>query len=122
MNTQRLTSAYADLTHGWHGVILFYVLIAAFSLLGLKRGRAGVRHYLFWPITSLFTLVGIAPILGTLHWLLEKLGLPLLGMAQALSTAILTMFGGFLGGMFWAEYNKPLKATHGRGAVVFDGP
>ena len=31
------------------------------------------------------------------------------------------MFGGFAGGMYWAARGQPLKATHGRGAVVFDG-
>jgi type IV secretory pathway TraG/TraD family ATPase VirD4 len=31
------------------------------------------------------------------------------------------MFGGIAGGMYWAARGQPLKAMHGRGAVVFDG-
>ena len=58
MNTQRLTSTYYDLTHGWRGFLLLYLLIAVFSVVGLKRGRASLRQYLFSPITSLLTLVG----------------------------------------------------------------
>jgi hypothetical protein len=44
MITQRLTTASHDLTHGWHGFLLVYALIAVFSLAGLKRGRAGAEH------------------------------------------------------------------------------
>lgn len=43
MNTQRLTSTYYDLTHGWHGLLFFYLLIAAFSLIGLKQGFSSVQ-------------------------------------------------------------------------------
>jgi hypothetical protein len=37
MNTQRLTSTYYDWTHGWHGFLILYLLIATFSIVGLKR-------------------------------------------------------------------------------------
>jgi phosphotransferase system glucose/maltose/N-acetylglucosamine-specific IIC component len=87
MNTQRFTSTYYDLTHGWHGFLLFYVLIAAFSLVGLKRGRAGFNQYLYWPITSLITLVIVGLFLAALNWLLVKTHVPLLGSLQALFVA-----------------------------------
>jgi hypothetical protein len=51
MNTQRLASTYYDWTHGRHGFLLLYLLIAVFSLAGLKRGRANYDQYLFWPFT-----------------------------------------------------------------------
>jgi hypothetical protein len=66
MNTQRLTSIYYDLTHGWYGLVLFYVLIAVFSLAGLERSRADLNQYVYWPLTSVFTLVAVGLLLEVL--------------------------------------------------------
>jgi type IV secretory pathway TraG/TraD family ATPase VirD4 len=121
MNTQRLTSTYYDLTHGWHGFLVFYVLIAIFSLAGLKRAHAGLNHYMYWPITSLITLVVVGLLLEVFRWLLGKFNLPLAGIFSDLSGVIFIMFGGFAGGMYWAARGQPLKPIHGRGAMVFDG-
>jgi type IV secretory pathway TraG/TraD family ATPase VirD4 len=122
MNTQRLTSTYYDLTHGWHGLLIFYLLIAAFSLIGLKQGRASPRQYLFSPITSLLTLVLVGLLSEILTWVLGKFfNLHLSGVFGDLASIVIIMFGGFAGGMYWAARGQPLKAMHGRGAVVFDG-
>jgi type IV secretory pathway TraG/TraD family ATPase VirD4 len=122
MNTQRLTSAYYDWTHGWHGLLVFYVLIAVFSLAGLKRARAPLNQYLYWPITSVFTLVVVGLSMEVLGWIVDKLfNLHLDGIYRELASVIFIMFGGFAGGMYWAARGQPLKATHGRGAVVFEG-
>jgi type IV secretory pathway TraG/TraD family ATPase VirD4 len=122
MNTQRLTSTYYDLTHGWHGLVLFYVLIAVFSLAGLKRSRAGLNQYLYWPLTSVFTLVAVGLLLEVLGWIVDKFfNLHFVGIYRDLLSVIFIMFGGFAGGAYWAARGQPLKATHGRGAVVFDG-
>ena len=51
MNTQRLTSTYYDWTHGWHGFLVAYLIIALFSLAGLKRGHAAPQQYAYWPFT-----------------------------------------------------------------------
>jgi hypothetical protein len=121
MNTHRLTSAYYDLTHGWHGFVVFYVLIAIFSLAGLKRAHAGLNQYLHWPITSLITLVVVGLLLEVFKWLWGKCNLQLAGIFTELVSVIFIMFGGFAGGMYWAARGQPLKPAHGRGAVVFDG-
>jgi len=122
MNTQRLTSTYYDWTHGWHGFLILYLLIAVFSLVGLKRGRASPQHYLFSPITSLLTLVAVGLLMEILTWFLRKfLNLQLTGVYGDLVSIVIIMFGGFAGGMYWAARGQPLKAMHGRGAVVFDG-
>jgi type IV secretory pathway TraG/TraD family ATPase VirD4 len=122
MNTQRLTSTYYDLTHGWHGFVIIYLLITVFSLVGLKRGRASSQHYLFSPITSLLTLVAVGLLMEILTWFLGKfLNLKLTGVYGDLVSIVIIMFGGFAGGMYWAARGQPLKAMHGRGAVVFDG-
>jgi type IV secretory pathway TraG/TraD family ATPase VirD4 len=123
MNTQRLTSTYYDLTHGWHGFVIIYLLIAVFSIVGLKRGRASPEQYLFSPITSLLTLVAVGLLLELSNWVCTKVfGVHLVGMFGALFTVIFIMMGGFLGGLYWAARGQPLKAIRGRGAVVFDGP
>jgi type IV secretory pathway TraG/TraD family ATPase VirD4 len=122
MNTQRLTSIYYDLTHGWHGFLILYLLIAVFSLVGLKQGRASLRQYLFSPITSLLTLVAVGLSMELLGWILGKFDVHLVGIFGDLVGIVIIMFGGFAGGMYWAARGQPLKAMHGRGAVVFDGP
>ena len=122
MNTQRLTSTFYDLTHGWHGLILFYVLIAVFSLAGLKRGRASSGQYVAWPFTSVATML-VVGLLSELPNLLLKsfFHLQLSGIFEALVNVLFVMFGGFVGGLFWSTRANPLKSTHSRGAVVFDG-
>jgi type IV secretory pathway TraG/TraD family ATPase VirD4 len=121
MNTQRLTSTYYDWTHGWHGIVVFYVLIAVFSLAGLKRARAGLNQYLYWPITSIFTLVAVGLLLEVFGWIVGKFFMPMAGVYRDLVSVIFIMFGGFAGGAYWAARGQPLKASQGRGAVVFDG-
>ena len=122
MNTQRLTSTYYDLAHGWHGFLLFYVLIAVFSLAGLKRGRAGLDQYFYWPFTSLATMVVVGLLLELLEWILGQFfNVRFGGISADLVGVIFIMIGGGLGGLYWAARGQPLKAIHGRGAVVFDG-
>jgi type IV secretory pathway TraG/TraD family ATPase VirD4 len=122
MSTQRFTSAYYDLTHGWHGFVLLYVLIAVFSLAGLKRGRAGFDQYFYWPFTSLATMVVVGFSLELLRWLLEKFfNVHFEGVFADLIGALIVMLGGFVGGIYWAARGQPLSPLHGRGAVVFDG-
>jgi Type IV secretion-system coupling protein DNA-binding domain len=121
MNTHRLTSAYYDLTHGWHGFVMIYALIAIFSLAGLKRAHAGLNQYLYWPITSLINLVVVGLLLEVFKWLLRNFNLQLAGIFTDLVGVMFFMFGGFAGGMYWAARGQPLKPMHGRGAVVFDG-
>jgi type IV secretory pathway TraG/TraD family ATPase VirD4 len=118
----RLTSTYYDLTHGWHGFLLLYILIAVFSLVGLKRARAGLYQYAFWPLTSILTLVVVGLLLELSGWILKTFDVPLVGIFRVLFSVLFIMAGGFFGGLFWAARGQPLKATHGRGAVVFDGP
>lgn len=69
MNTQRLTSTYYDLTHGWQGFVILYLLIAVFSIIGIKYGRASRRQYLLSPITSLLTLVAVGLSMELLGWI-----------------------------------------------------
>ena len=121
MNTQRLTSTYYDWTHGWHGFLLLYLLIAVFSLAGLKRGHASLQQFVFWPFTSILTLVVVGLLLELSGWVLRQFNLPLIGIFRDLFSVTFIMFGGFVGGIYWAARGQPLRATHGRGAVVFDG-
>jgi hypothetical protein len=43
MNTQRLASTYFDLTHGWHGFVILYLLISIFSWSAVKPVLLGTR-------------------------------------------------------------------------------
>lgn len=71
-----IEARYYDLTHGVHGFITLYVLIALFSLAGLKRGRATFDQFLYWPFTTLPTMVvlgiSISVLLGALDLLRGK--------------------------------------------------
>jgi hypothetical protein len=42
-----------------HGFLLLYAIIALFELAGLRRGRGTLQSYLYWPLTSLATMVVI---------------------------------------------------------------
>jgi type IV secretory pathway TraG/TraD family ATPase VirD4 len=116
-----VTTTYYNLTHGWHGFVLAYGVIAVFSLAGLKRGQANARHYLFWPITSLFTLVAIAILLSVMWMITSHYGLTPTWPIQNLLSVIVLMMGGAFGGLYWATRGRPLQPLHARGAVVFDG-
>jgi type IV secretory pathway TraG/TraD family ATPase VirD4 len=117
-----IVATYADLTHGSHGFILFYVLIAVFSLAGLKRGHAPLEQYLFWPFTALATMVVVGLSTQVLIWVLEKIaGKTVVNAIDMLVSALIIMAGGYLGGLYWAARSRPMAAVAGRGAMVFDG-
>ena len=122
MDTQRIAGPYDAWTHGWLGILLLYALIAVFSLIGLKRGRAGVQQYIWWPVTSLITLVMIVVVLAVIQEVLKSAFKgQLAGAFQMLVTAVFVLFGGFAGGLYWASRGGRLKAAHARGAVVVEG-
>jgi type IV secretory pathway TraG/TraD family ATPase VirD4 len=121
MAAVNITSTYYDLTHGWHGLFVAYGLIAVFSLAGLSRGRAQLRQYLFWPITSVFTFLAVAITLGLLWEIGAHYGFkPDWMLANVISVAVM-MLGGTLGGLYWASRGEILQPLHARGAMVFDG-
>jgi hypothetical protein len=76
MNSQHFTSTYYDLTHGWRGFVVMYVLISLFSLASLKRSHAAVEAYFFWPFTSLATMVVVGLSRGRFRWILSFLFVP----------------------------------------------
>ena len=122
MNPTNFVARYYEWTHGWHGLLLGYAFIALFSLAGLKRGRAGLAEYFFWPFSSMATLVVVGIGFEMLTWLLERFaGLHLGANGVNIFGVIVYMAGGFLGGLYWARRGVPLGAIHSRGAVVFDG-
>lgn len=116
-----VTATYYSLTHGWHGFFLAYGIIALFSLAGLKRGQANGRHYLFWPLTSLFTFVGVFVAMGVAWMITSHYRMTPSCPMQNLMSVIIMMMGGGLGGYWWATRGRVLQPIQGRGAVVFDG-
>jgi len=117
-----LESRYYDLTHGWHGIVMLYVLIAVFSLAGLKRGRANLEQYFLWPFSTMATLVVIGLLVEFLRWALSSLaGVHVGDIGENALAIVLYMIGGFVGGLYWAKRGRPLADTHGRGAMVIDG-
>ncbi len=117
-----LESRYYDLKHGWHGIVMLYVLIAVFSLAGLKRGRAGLEQYFFWPFSTMATLVVAGLLVEFLSWALSSLaGVHVGDIGENALAIVVYMFGGFLGGLYWAKRGRPLGAIVGRGAMVLDG-
>src|ERR1022692_4723798 len=117
-----IESRYYDLTHGWHGIVMLYVLIAVFSLAGLRRGRAGLEQYFFWPFSTMATLVVVGLLVEFLSWALSSLaGVHVGDIGENALAIVVYMFGGFLGGLYWAKRGWPLGAIVGRGAMVLDG-
>jgi len=66
MTAQQIESTLDHATHGLFVPLFLYGIIAVCSLAGLKRGGAGLRQYLAWPITSLATAVVTFIVLGKL--------------------------------------------------------
>jgi type IV secretory pathway TraG/TraD family ATPase VirD4 len=117
-----LESRYYDLTHGWHGIVMLYVLIAVFSLAGLRRGRAGLEQYVFWPFSAMATLVVVGLLVEFLSWALSSLaGVHVGDIGENALVIVVYMIGGFVGGLYWANRGRPLGAIVGRGAMVLDG-
>jgi type IV secretory pathway TraG/TraD family ATPase VirD4 len=117
-----IESRYYDLTHGWHGLIALYILIAMFSFAGLRRGRAGLEQYFFWPFSTMATLVVVGLVVEALSWALSKFaGFNTGAGGVNIFAVVLYMIGGFVGGLYWAGRGRPLADTHGRGAMVIDG-
>jgi type IV secretory pathway TraG/TraD family ATPase VirD4 len=117
-----LESRYYDLTHGWHGLIALYILIAMFSFAGLRRGRATLEQYFFWPFSTMATLVVVGLAVEALIWALSKFaGFNTGASGVNIFAVVLYMIGGFVGGLYWARRGRPLADTHGRGAMVIDG-
>ena len=120
MTTPQSTSIFYHLTHGWGTFWLLYLLVALLSFVGLKRSRAPVESYVYWPLTSLATMVVVIVVGAVLQG-----GLALLfkvpDFLGVCLNVLFIMAGGYLGGCYWAARGAPLKGIHGRGAVVFDG-
>jgi type IV secretory pathway TraG/TraD family ATPase VirD4 len=117
-----IESRYYDLTHGWHGIVMLYVLIAVFSLAGLRRGRAALEQYVFWPFSTMATLVVVGLLVEFLSWALSSLaGVHVGDIGENALAIVVYMFGGFVGGLYWARRGRPLGAIAGRGAMVLDG-
>ncbi len=93
--------------------MLLYAITAAFSLAGLKRGRATLPHYIAWPVTTLVTLVVVGLAAPFLLWVLEKFSGLTFGGNPLLLPVVLCMLGGFLGGLYWAKRGS--AATRRRG-------
>ncbi len=121
MNTANLNALIYDWTHGTKGLVLLYVIIAVFSLAGLKRGRATPRQYVAWPVTTIATLVVVGLAVEVILWALDKFAGLTFGGNPLLFPLMLYMAGGFLGGLYWAKRGQPLASTERRGAMVFDG-
>jgi type IV secretory pathway TraG/TraD family ATPase VirD4 len=121
LNTANLNALIYTWTHGTKGLVLLYAIIAVFSLAGLKRGRASLRQYIAWPVTTLATLVVVGLATQFLLWVLEKFAGLTFGGNPLILPLVLYMFGGFLGGLYWAKRGQPLASIERRGAMVFDG-
>ena len=102
--------------------MLLSAIVAAFSLVGLKRGRAMLRQYLVWPVTTLITLAVVGLAVEVILWALGTFGGPTVGGNRFLLPLVLIMSGGFLGGLYWAKRGRAAsKRREGRGALVSDG-
>jgi len=117
-----IESTYYDLTHGTHGFIVMYVIIALFQLAGMRRARASLEQYVYWPFSSMATMVVVGISISLVLWLLSALfSVHFAGIGENLLAALLAMSGSYVAGFYWAARGRPLPAFQGRGAVVADG-
>jgi hypothetical protein len=123
LNPPKLNALIYVWTHGIRGLVVLYVLIGAFSLVGLIRGKAKPGAYLLWPFTTMVTLVVVGLATEVIFRVLGALtGTTLRGNPALLPFSVaLYMVGGFLGGLYWARRGSPLGAIERRGALVLDG-
>lgn len=110
-----------DWTHGTKALVVLYAIIAVFSLIGLARGKASVRSYVFWPVTSFITtvIVGLASVV--IYWIYEALVPTRPAIGGVIVPLTTYMFGGFLGGLYWARRDLAMEPIERRGALVLDG-
>ena len=117
--TAHLNAIIDTWTHGTKGFVVLYGLIAVFSLGGLIRGKATLRAYVLWPVTTMVTLVVVVIVTQTLLWSAGQFGGFRFGadpMRELLVPLVLSM-----GGWFWTRQAQPLASIERRGARVFDG-
>ena len=120
--SKALQAWYYDWTHGWHGLLALYLLIAAYSLAGLRRARAGFAQFFAWPFTSVVTGVLVALALEFASWLAESFwGVKQDSSGETLILIVFTMAGGYFGGLYWARKGLSAGPIAGRGAMVMDG-
>jgi type IV secretory pathway TraG/TraD family ATPase VirD4 len=116
------TQFFYDWTHGWHGLITAYLMVAVFQLAGQIRARASISTHAILPFTAIATLaaVGIAETFAL--YLLEKFaGLDANGRTEPMIAVILIMTFSFIGGIYWAKRRAPLVPVQNRGAQLLDG-
>ncbi len=98
-----------------------YAIIAVFSLIGLARGKASGRSYVLWPVTSVLTAVVVGLASVVIYWIYEALVPSRPAIGGVIVPLATYMFGGFLGGLYWASRGRGLEPIERRGAMVFDG-
>ena len=116
-----LSALIHEWTHGAKAPVGLYVFIAVFSLIGLARGKASARSYVFWPVTSFITTVIVALASVVIYWIYEALVPSRPAIGGVIVPLATYMFGGFLGGLYWAGRDRGLAPIERRGAMVFDG-
>ena len=117
-----IEQTYYEWTHGWHGLITVYAIVAVFQFAGQLRAKADLTAYLVWPGTALVTLAVVGIVETFLLWLLEKFAdLDAHGSTEPKVAVVLIMAGGFIGGFYWARRTRPMVAQQSRGANVMDG-
>ncbi len=116
-----LAQRYYDYTHGWYGLAVGYVFVAAFVLFGLVRARASVGHYIALPILTVPTLVVAGLAASAVQWLLVSLAhLPLSNATQTAISVLVIMLVGYFGGRYWATRGSDRGTRHRRGTVVHE--
>ena len=106
--------------HGTKALVLLYVILAAASLAGLQQGRARASAYVFWPFTTLVTMVVVMIADVLVFGVVDKLAGADLSDHWYVVLPFLLICG-FIGGLAWAEKGKPLETIERRGAMLFDG-
>ena len=112
---------YEEWTHGTRALVVLYAIIAAFSLIGLARGKARAYSYMIWPVTTLVTTVVVALVSAAVDMIYRSLAPRHPAIDQAIVMLCTYMFGGFLGGLYWARRERGLEPVERRGAMVYDG-
>lgn len=104
-----------NLTHGWNGLVVAWLLVAVPLWIGLARGKAAIRQWLLSPVIAIVILFGTGLVVSILQESL-KAGT----FVNAAMALVCLPLAGYVGGRYLTRYATG-GDTHKRGTQLQDG-
>jgi hypothetical protein len=112
--------SWHDLTHGWHGLLLGWLLVAVPTWVGMTRARAPIHTWLRSPVTVTILLIIGAILIEIAQWLLKTYaGLEDTSPPAEAAAMVCYVLTGYVGGRYAAR--SKTRESHKRGSLIEDG-